>query len=97
MEKFMLQKFGLVLLVRVGIPILRESGRLTLRGKLGARLFYGFVCVAPLRLRGKKTTLNVCWEVPVRSQRLASGSKEETLVAKEHHQVHHHHQLRYFY
>jgi len=39
MGKVMLQNFGLVLLVRVGIPNLRESGDSTLRGELGARGF----------------------------------------------------------
>jgi hypothetical protein len=54
--------------VRVGIPSLRESGGSTLRGKLGARGFFGFVCVAPLRLgglRGKKSTPSIGWEVPL--------------------------------
>jgi hypothetical protein len=39
--------------------------------------FSGIVCVAPLRLgglRGKKSTPSIGWEVPVRSQRLASRS-----------------------
>ena len=40
MGKVMLQNFLLVLLLRVGrIPILRESGGSTLRGKLGVRGF----------------------------------------------------------
>jgi hypothetical protein len=74
--------------VRVGIPSLRESGSLALQGKLGDIFFSSFVCVAPLRLRGirgKKSTPNVGWEVPVRSQRLASGSKESP-AAEEHQQ-----------
>jgi hypothetical protein len=65
--------------VGVGIPISIESGSSTLRGKLGAR-FLWFVCVAPLRLgglRGKKSTPSIGWEVPVRSQQLARGSKED--------------------
>jgi hypothetical protein len=56
--------------VRVGIPSLRESGGFTLRGKLGARVFSGFVCVAHLwlgGLRGKKSTPSIGWEVPVKS------------------------------
>jgi hypothetical protein len=47
----------------------------------------GFVCVAPLRLgglRGKKSTPSVGWEVPVKSQRLASGRSEGTSVSKDH-------------
>jgi hypothetical protein len=55
--------------VRVGIPILGESGGSTLQGKLGARGFR-FVCVDPLwlgGLRGKKSTPSVGWEVPVKS------------------------------
>ena len=42
--------------------------------------FYGIVCVAPLRLeglRGKKSTPSIGWEVPVRSQQLASMSGTE--------------------
>jgi hypothetical protein len=39
--------------------------------------FSGIVCVAPLwlgGLRGKKSTPSIGWEVPVRSQRLASST-----------------------
>jgi hypothetical protein len=43
MGKVILHIFLLVLLVRVGIPNLRESGGSTLRGNLGARGF--MVCV----------------------------------------------------
>jgi hypothetical protein len=53
MGKVMMHNFLLVLLVRVGIPNLRESGGSTLRGELGARGFM-VVCVAPLWLRGDK-------------------------------------------
>jgi hypothetical protein len=38
------------------------------------------VCLAPLRIggiKGEKSTPSVGWEVPVRSQRLASGSWSE--------------------
>jgi len=99
MGKVMLQKFWLVLLVRVGIPSLRESGDSTLRDKLGARGFM-VVCVSPLcgsrGIRGKKSTPSVGWSVPVRSQRLAGGRKDGMSVAGEHHQVHLH-WLRYLF
>jgi hypothetical protein len=42
--KVMLQKFGLALLVKVGIPSFRESGGSTLRGNMGAKRIY-VVCV----------------------------------------------------
>jgi hypothetical protein len=60
----------LVLLVRVGILSLRESGGCTLRGELGARGFLVSVCMAPLQLgglRGKKSTPSIGWEVPMKS------------------------------
>jgi hypothetical protein len=53
------------------------SGSSTLRGELGAILFSGFVCVAPLRLgglKGEKSTPSVGWEVLLRSHGLASRS-----------------------
>jgi len=60
MGKVMLHKFWLVLLVRVGILSLRESGGSTLWGKLGAWVFFWLVvCMASLNireLRGKKGT-----------------------------------------
>jgi len=80
----------MVLLVRVGIPSLRESGGSTLRGS-GDRVFL-VVCVASLWLRGlrwKKSISSVDWEVPVRSQRLGSGMREqgEAPVDEEHRQA----------
>jgi hypothetical protein len=70
--------------VRVGIPSLRQSGGSTLRGKLIDSI-YSSVCMAPLRLvglRGKKSTPSIGWEVPVKSQRLASGRSKEHQLPK---------------
>jgi hypothetical protein len=36
--------------------------------------------------KGEKSTSRIGWEVPVRSHRLASGSKEESLAIEEHQQ-----------
>jgi hypothetical protein len=66
--------------VGVGIPSSVKSGSLALQGEMGASEFYGLVCVAPLRLRGlkgKKSTHNVGWEVPVKSHRLTRKSSTE--------------------
>jgi hypothetical protein len=52
------------------------SSSSTLRGELGASILW-FVCVAPLQLgglMGKKSTPNIGWEVPVRTQRLVRRS-----------------------
>jgi hypothetical protein len=54
------------------------------------------VCVAPLRLgglRGKKSTPSIGWEVPVKSQRLASGRKEGAPLLKDIFRFH----LRFFF
>jgi hypothetical protein len=75
--------------VRVGIPNLRESGGSTLQGELGARGFWLCVC-GPFVARGakgKKSTPSIGWEVPVKSQRLASGQRKGTPVAKDCHQA----------
>ena len=62
--------FFIDLLVGIGIPSSERSGSSTLRGELEAIFFYGFVCMAPLRLgglRGKKSTPSIGSEVPVNS------------------------------
>ena len=62
MSNLMLQNVSLVLLVRVWIPNLRESGGSTLQGELGARGFSLCVHMAPLWLggvRGKNSTHNI--------------------------------------
>jgi len=60
--------------------IVREWKLFLARESLGARLLV-FLCVAPLHLegiRGKKSTLSVGWEVPVKSLWLASKGREGT-------------------
>ena len=66
----------------LGYPTRIESGSSTLRGELGASVFSGFVCVAPLQLgglKGKKSTPSVGWEVPMTSSWLES---EEIDIAR---------------
>jgi hypothetical protein len=74
------------LLVGVGITSSERSGCSALRGKLGARRNLWIVCVAPLwhgGLRGKKSTPNLGWEVPVKSQRSTSSSHMERVDATQ--------------
>jgi len=56
--------------VRVGTPNLRESVDLPCEASWELEYFYGFVCMAPLKfegIRGKNSTPNIGWEVPVNS------------------------------
>jgi hypothetical protein len=62
--------FDCVLLVRVGIFKLEKEWKLFLARQAWKLLCSGFLCVAPLRLRGirgKKSTPSIGWEVPVKS------------------------------
>jgi hypothetical protein len=84
MGKVMLHIFWLVLVVRVGIPSVKESGGSTLWGKIRAKIFFWFVCgsfvIAVQGAKGNKNTARVCWEVSMKYFRLESESSEETSI-----------------
>jgi hypothetical protein len=61
--------FELVYLLRVGFETWKEW-KLFLARKFSCYWFFGLLCVAHLRLRrlrGKKSTPSIGWEVPMRS------------------------------
>jgi hypothetical protein len=60
----------------LGYQAREESGGSTLRDKLGARVFWLWLCMAPLwikGIRGKKSTPSVGWEVSVKYSWLEGG------------------------